>query len=208
VKSPQWRRLSLAEPRGLDHVRAETGDPPHCGGVIDYGQWSTYGHRDGAPSGIKRERSAGERVPNAAAAPATVSGESSGNSPLGLFPGKATEGGDPQVRRPAVSRGHTRARRSGSTGDTRPNRPFFGCAGRLIRGDVPQACHSRCRPWLFSPQRRAVAPCSAPCLTLHALSLRVVSLHVFSSHVLARALTPKHCRDQSQVRRRWQQPKA
>src|SRR5436190_12312845 len=37
--------------------------------------------------------------------------------PLGILgPGKATKGNDPRARRPAVSRGHTRRCRSGSTG--------------------------------------------------------------------------------------------
>jgi hypothetical protein len=40
--------------------------------------------------------------PESVAAPATVSGESSVSMPLG-FPGKATEGNDPQARRPAVT---------------------------------------------------------------------------------------------------------
>ena len=44
---------------------------------------------DGSPRlGIKRERSAGKATPNAAAAPATVSGESSVTRPLGFVPGR------------------------------------------------------------------------------------------------------------------------
>ena len=46
--------------------------------------------------GIKRERGTGDISPKASAAPATVSGESSVNTPLGTSaPGKAAEGEDP-----------------------------------------------------------------------------------------------------------------
>lgn len=59
---------------------------------------------DGSPSGIKRERGASAFMLNAAAAPATVSGESSVKVHWDWHPGKATAGADPQARRPAVSR--------------------------------------------------------------------------------------------------------
>ncbi len=53
---------------------------------------------------------------NAAAAPATVSGEPKTNKPLGRnAPGKAVRGGDPRARRPAIIRGHARKRRAGCT---------------------------------------------------------------------------------------------
>src|SRR5882762_2692760 len=54
-------------------------------------------------------------LPNAAAAPATVSGEFFVKCHWESRPGKATKGNDPRARRPAVSRGHTRRCRSGST---------------------------------------------------------------------------------------------
>src|ERR1043166_8203555 len=55
------------------------------------------------------------RAHYAAAAPATVGGESPANLPLGaLFaPGKAAEGGDPRARTSATGNGHARARRAG-----------------------------------------------------------------------------------------------
>src|SRR3954466_11908253 len=54
-----------------------------------------------------------------------------------LGPGKATQGSDPRARRPAVSRGHTRRCRSGST-DIRLHRKAYEPEdGTLVRGDVP-----------------------------------------------------------------------
>jgi hypothetical protein len=55
---------------------------------------------------------------NAAAAPATVSGESSTGVATGNIdvPGKVVEGSDPRARRSAASNGHARARRAGCPG--------------------------------------------------------------------------------------------
>jgi len=52
-----------------------------------------------------------------------------------LGPGKATKGYDPQARRPAVSRGHTRRCRSGCADIS-----LMGCGKHrwdLVRCDVP-----------------------------------------------------------------------
>ena len=57
--------------------------------------------------------------------------------PLGILgPGKATKGNDPQARRPAVSRGHTRRCRSGSTTLASPELLQHN-GGPCVRCDVP-----------------------------------------------------------------------
>ena len=103
------------------------------------------------PLGIKRERRrrrgafkrtwfrkirCKEPRDQAAAAPATVSGESVVNCHWVLGPGKATADSDPRARRPAVSRGHTRAYRSGCIG--RCLICLKRAARDFVRGDVPQ----------------------------------------------------------------------
>jgi hypothetical protein len=82
-------------------------------------------------SGCEWECGAGECSPKSAAAPATVSGESYVIMPLGTSgPGKATRDKDPQARRPAVSRGHTRPCRPGCA-DVSRTASAWRDAGRL-----------------------------------------------------------------------------
>jgi hypothetical protein len=82
-------------------------------------------------SGREWECGAGECSPKSAAAPATVSGESYVIMPLGTSgPGKATRDEDPQARRPAVSRGHTRPCRPGCA-DVSRTASAWRDAGRL-----------------------------------------------------------------------------
>ena len=57
-------------------------------------------------------------------------------------PGKATKGGDPRARRPAVSSGHARACRSGSTDSSRTNRPY-GTAGETSFAVTHHCCATR-----------------------------------------------------------------
>ena len=81
--------------------------------------------------------------------------------PLGFSgPGKAAEGSDPRARRPAVSRGHTRARRSGCTDGSRTR------DSARIHGETAFAvtCHKACHPRSlpcplhpFLPMRTALA---------------------------------------------------
>ena len=75
-------------------------------------------------------------------------------------PGKAAEGGDPRARRPAVSRGHARACRSGCTDSSRTNRPY-GTAGETSFAVTHHlSCHPRslpCVPLCFL-RRRAALP--------------------------------------------------
>src|SRR5258707_10739548 len=67
-----------------------------------------------------------------------------------LGPGKATQGIDPRARRPAVSRGHTRRCRSGST-DISFTEVRIAPRWDLVRCDVPQR-HTEVEPCLPSSQ--------------------------------------------------------
>ena len=102
--------------------------------------------------GGSRKGSKGNAVglDNAAAAPATVSGELSTDKPLGTakVSGKVVEGDDPQARRPATNRGHARTHWAGcpdvETGRTEPRSGEAQAAA--VRGDgfVPQVRRVRC----------------------------------------------------------------
>jgi hypothetical protein len=100
---------------------------------------------DGSPLGIKRERSAGETSLYAAAAPATVSGESSVKCPLGSrVPGRrrkvaTREPGD--LPSAVVIRERCR---SGSIGGGSTNHPHGGCAGHRFAVTCHRACYPRC----------------------------------------------------------------
>src|SRR6478736_1561824 len=78
-----------------------------------------YAHGRRFPSGINRERGeASDR--RSRGCPRNCKRRIFRHHATGLSgPGKATEGGDPRARRPAVSRGHTRACRSGCTDSSR-----------------------------------------------------------------------------------------
>ena len=122
-----------------------------------------------SPSGDEKGMRCGDVVPNAVAAPATVSGESFVRSHWVLGPGKAMQGTDPRARRPAVSRGHTRRCRSGST-DIRLHRKAYQPEdGTLVRGDVPLTSHRGPRPCLPSVLYDHAAFCWRPPLS-HLLS--------------------------------------
>ena len=73
---------------------------------------------------------------NAVAAPATVSGEPSTDTPLGILsvPGKVVEDDDPRARRPATSNGHARTRRAGCSGVSVEIRLFHGGCQRAKAG--------------------------------------------------------------------------
>ena len=98
---------------------------------------------------------------NAAAAPATVSGESKAKTATGAnVPGRRPLSDDPRARRPAVIRGHTRKRRAGcaDVGDgaasdetrARPSRGATGQGGESLFEadllDLPQAM--RWQEWM------------------------------------------------------------
>src|SRR5262249_2981738 len=67
-----------------------------------------YDHRDGSPSGDQKGMRCGD-FPNAAAAPATVSGELPDHRPLGFLTWEGDrEAITREARRAAVKRGHER----------------------------------------------------------------------------------------------------
>jgi hypothetical protein len=59
-------------------------------------------------------------------------------------PGKAAEGDDPRARRPAVSSGHARARRSGCTDGSRTEVPPGIDGETAFAVTCHKACHPRC----------------------------------------------------------------
>ena len=91
------------------------------------------------PSGINRERGeASDR--RSRGCPRNCKRRIFRHHATGLSgPGKATEGGDPRARRPAVSRGHTRACRPGCPDRAEPARTVV----RLVRLRSQVTCHKR-----------------------------------------------------------------
>src|ERR1043166_1109522 len=93
------------------------------------------------PQGIKRERGACARAHHAAAAPATVGGESAAKLATGsLFaPGKAAVDSDPRARTSATGNGHARARRAGCPGGNVES----GCFAFLSRATTDRSGRNR-----------------------------------------------------------------
>ena len=119
-----------------------------------------YRERRRFPSGINRER--GEaRDRQCRGCPRNCKRRIFRHHATGLSgPGKAAEGSDPRARRPAVSRGHTRACRPGCADRAEPARTVV----RLVRLRSQVTCHKRrarglvCFP---SPSRHIVPQDSA-----------------------------------------------
>ncbi len=98
-----------------------------------------YRERRRFPSGINRER--GEaRDRRCRGCPRNCKRRIFRHRATGLSgPGKAAEGSDPRARRPAVSRGHTRACRPGCADRAEPARTVV----RLVRLRSQVTCHKR-----------------------------------------------------------------
>jgi hypothetical protein len=128
-------RLKVSVRPSIVHSIASTADCLHPESAFALGYFLLvrfyqicHPHHRWFPSGIKRERGAWARhAHQAAAAPATVSGEPSTGIATGSFaaPGKAVEGGDTRARTSATSNGSRASAQAGCPG---VNVEFGRCA--------------------------------------------------------------------------------
>jgi hypothetical protein len=170
-----------------------------------------YSHRDGSPFGDQKGTQCERNIALCCGCPRNCKRRVFCHMSTGISgPGKAMEGNDPRARRPAVSRGHTRALSVGVYWRQANQSSFVGCAGHQVRGDVPQSVLpevSRCSP-ICLPIGAAIA---ASCVLLRSsrfpllpTSPRWRKMRLRRHHLLHR-LRPKR-RFQLQLKRHHQPP--